>query len=249
MPKLRPYILTIAGFDPSGGAGILADIKTFEQCKTLGLAVNTAQTLQTEDCFMSAEPIANESIEKAVFTLLDRYPIKGIKIGWISDWNFLLELVQKIRIKAPKMVILWDPIAKATASPTAESKDWDTASKVLKEIDLLTPNYDELMAWVGASGDLEAWKKQLPPQVWVLQKGGHHPTQKGRDFLYQNQGKNYALKAWEDYQEKHGTGCILSAALLAYWIQDYPPHKAALKAKQYLKKAVFSNATKLSYHQ
>ena len=53
MEAVRPIVLSIAGFDPCGGAGILADIKTFEQHKVFGLAVNTAQTLQTEDLFIS----------------------------------------------------------------------------------------------------------------------------------------------------------------------------------------------------
>ena len=83
MPKVRPYCLTIAGFDPSGGAGILADCKTFEQNKTQGLAVITANTLQTEDSFKRVDWMTDEIILEQLNLLLDRYKIRFIKIGLI----------------------------------------------------------------------------------------------------------------------------------------------------------------------
>lgn len=247
MQKLRPYVLTIAGFDPSGGAGILADVKTFEQCKTLGLAVNTAQTLQTEDRFFESDPMHTEAIEKATFTLLERYPVKGIKIGWMADWDFLITLVIKIKQQYPKVKILWDPIAKASSAEQNQNAQWEKANELLPYLDIITPNYDELLAW--SKGDIEAWQKALPTSLWVLQKGGHDPEYPGRDLLYQNEGSRFQFKAWKKYQDKHGTGCILSAALLAYWIHQYPPKKAYLKAKKYLENAIWSNPTLLAYHQ
>ena len=93
MPKVRPYCLTIAGFDPSGGAGVLADIKTFEQNKVQGLAVITANTIQTEDSFEKINWIEESMVVDQLMTLLNRYEIKFVKIGLIQSGEFLEKII------------------------------------------------------------------------------------------------------------------------------------------------------------
>ena len=73
MSKKNNYILTIAGFDPSGGAGILADVKTFEQNKCIGMAVQTANTIQTEDEFLSVNWVNEDIVIKQLEKLLIKY--------------------------------------------------------------------------------------------------------------------------------------------------------------------------------
>ena len=80
MPYNRPIVLSIAGFDPCGGAGVLADIKTFEQHQCLGMAVNTSITNQVEDKFISVNWFSTEEIIKHIKTLTHKYKIYFQKI-------------------------------------------------------------------------------------------------------------------------------------------------------------------------
>ena len=81
MQPLRNYALTIAGFDPSNGAGLTADIKTFEQHKIYGLSVCTAITLQTEDHFYEIRWEKIEDVIKSLKILLEKYPVSVVKTG------------------------------------------------------------------------------------------------------------------------------------------------------------------------
>ncbi|MFX5756263.1 bifunctional hydroxymethylpyrimidine kinase/phosphomethylpyrimidine kinase, partial [Acinetobacter baumannii] len=76
----RPIVMSIAGHDPCGGAGLFADIKAFEQNKVYGLGVTTAQTLQTENHFISIRWESEENILKAIEQMLSHYNIKAVKI-------------------------------------------------------------------------------------------------------------------------------------------------------------------------
>ena len=91
--KERAYILSIAGFDPSGGAGSLADIKTFEQHKLQGLSVVTANTIQTENEFISVNWIEVDVVFQQLDILLDRYKIRYAKIGLIKDASTLKKIL------------------------------------------------------------------------------------------------------------------------------------------------------------
>ena len=115
MPKVRPYCLTIAGFDPSGGAGVLADIKTFEQNKVQGLAVITANTIQTEDSFEKINWIEESMVVDQLMTLLNRYEIKFVKIGLIQSGEFLEKIISLLIEKQPNVTFVWDPILRATS--------------------------------------------------------------------------------------------------------------------------------------
>src|SRR5665648_372914 len=89
MEANRPIVMSIAGFDPCGGAGILADIKTFEQHNVYGLAINTAQTVQTENDFISIRWETEDHILKALETMLTHYNVKAVKIGIVEKISTL----------------------------------------------------------------------------------------------------------------------------------------------------------------
>src|SRR5690606_34283761 len=116
--KKRPYILSVAGFDPSGGAGVLADIKTFEAYKTIGLGVSTALTYQTEDSFLGVDWHTEKQLEMQLETLLKRYPVEIAKIGLVESLNSLDHILDILQNYRPGMKIIWDPILKASAEFT-----------------------------------------------------------------------------------------------------------------------------------
>ena len=80
MQQLKPFVLTVAGFDPCSGAGLSADLKTFEQIGVYGLAVCTGLTLQTESKFYSVEWRKLEDVSHEIMILFDNYNVKSVKI-------------------------------------------------------------------------------------------------------------------------------------------------------------------------
>ena len=144
MQENCPIVLSIAGFDPCGGAGVLADVKTFEQLKTQGMAIITANTIQTEDRFIEMEWQDIQKVQKGIETLMNRYAIQVIKIGIVKDFTFLKSIVDTIKANNSKAFINWDPVIKSSSSFTFfKEDDVKELPVVLPDIDLLTPNYDE----------------------------------------------------------------------------------------------------------
>ena len=140
MQKLK-YILTIAGHDPSAGAGISSDIKTFEAHNLYGLSVCTAVTVQNDidfkDCIWTDTHVILSQIE----TLFERFEISVVKIGIIKSWATLLLILEKIHVLNPNIKIVLDPIIKATAGfdfhTTENQVLLDT---IWKKCYLITPN-------------------------------------------------------------------------------------------------------------
>jgi hydroxymethylpyrimidine/phosphomethylpyrimidine kinase len=95
--------MSIAGFDPSGGAGVLADIKTFEQLKVQGLAVCTAMTLQTESEFYTLQWQPIDEILSATDVLMKKYKVEAVKIGVVKDAKFLAQIVEKLKSINPEV--------------------------------------------------------------------------------------------------------------------------------------------------
>src|SRR5512141_346887 len=93
MQALRNYALSIAGFDPSSGAGLLADIKTFEQHKVYGLGISSAQTLQTENEFFAIRWEQEKDVLQSIDTMLSFYDIKAVKIGIVENIGVLQKIV------------------------------------------------------------------------------------------------------------------------------------------------------------
>lgn len=243
MSGKRPYCLTIAGFDPSGGAGIVADCKTFEQLRVQGLSVLTANTIQTEDAFVSANWIPQETILAQLELLLERYPVRHIKIGLIENAEVLLAILDLLHARIERPFILWDPILAATAASGNDSLPQQRFSEklpeILQRISFMTPNIPEYETLFGTD--------QPPGQVQLYLKGGH-AEQPGTDLLFA-EGKRYPFRAHvKTALSKHGTGCILSAAILAHSSRRFPLVRTCLLSKRYVERALVSNATLLAYH-
>jgi hydroxymethylpyrimidine/phosphomethylpyrimidine kinase len=81
MSPNRPFVVSIAGFDPTAGAGVLTDIKTFEQHRVYGFAITTANTIQTENQFLAIQWTEIAFVLRSIEELLKNYPIKAVKIG------------------------------------------------------------------------------------------------------------------------------------------------------------------------
>lgn len=243
----RPNILTIAGFDPSGGAGVLADVKTFEAHKCTGFAVQTANTIQTEDEFLRVNWIDQAVVIDQLKTICERYSIQGVKIGLVPSFAFLLEAIPIVRSANENVKIIWDPILSASAGFNFKH-DLSALISVLSLVDWLTPNWNEIKQLSGKEDGLEG-AKVLGDFTRIYLKGGHNEKSQGKDYLfYQDSVKSFNPKAGK-YYEKHGSGCVFSAALISNLMRGYPTQKAVLRSKRYIEHFLKSDSSKLGKHK
>ncbi|MDR6406243.1 MULTISPECIES: hydroxymethylpyrimidine/phosphomethylpyrimidine kinase [Chryseobacterium] len=238
--------MSIAGYDPSGGAGLLADIKTMEQLKVQGLGVCTAMTLQTESQCLSLSWQPLDEILNSIDVLMKNYSIHVVKIGVVKDAEFLTEIVKTIKSINPEAKIIWDPVLKSTSEFCFF--DLNTISRlenILKQIDLMTPNYNEYKILEGNN-----LFKDLNNSCSVLIKGGHREDKLGIDILLEN-GKEITIHPNGEtsvFYPKHGSGCVLSSAIASHLALGENLENACRNGKLYIEKFLTSNSTLLGFH-
>jgi hydroxymethylpyrimidine/phosphomethylpyrimidine kinase len=246
MGKERVKVLSIAGFDPSGGAGVIADCKTFEQIKVQGMAVVTANTIQSEDQFFAVNWVEQNVLLAQLRFLLERYSFEWVKIGLIENVAVFEKVLDLLLVYQPRIKIVWDPILRASSGGSWNENRFASIEKCLDRIFAITPNLPE---FEHLFGNTSVQSICINHKIWVLIKGGHS-IDKGKDQLITPEGKRFVINPKIiGNDEKHGTGCILSSAWLAYMARKYPTLKAFQRAKFYLEKRLISNPSKLAYHK
>lgn len=249
MPTNRPFVLTIAGFDPSGGAGVLADIKTFEQHRVYGLAINTANTIQTEKEFVSIEWTAIEIVIQSIETLFKTYSIQAVKIGIVPSLEYLKTIVCSIKYISPTTKIVWDTVLKSTTDFNfLEIKNQQDLEFILEHIELITPNYNEALQLGHEASNIEKCVNKLSLHCSVLLKGGHNPEQRGTDYLYSKDRFFKLVPTVDQIFEKHGSGCVLSAAIVANIALEQDLLDACKNAKFYTENYLLSHPSLLGHH-
>lgn len=242
----RPYVMCISGFDPSGGAGILSDIKTLEMHRVQGLGVCTALTFQNENTFSGMEWVDKAAILKQLDSLLTLYRPKAVKIGIVENWELLDQITDKLTAIAPEVPIVWDPILKASAGFEFHvSSDNKRFYALLEKINLLTPNLPESEILFGTTNPEEIALKAGCP---VLLKGGHSDEQFATDILIEKDNIIRFQHQRKTGFTKHGTGCILSSAIAASLANGFPLSQACKKGKEYIQGILTSNTNRLAYH-
>ena len=249
MPTDRPFVLSIAGFDPSGGAGVLADIKTFEQHQVYGLAIITGNTLQTEHSFQSIQWTELSFILESITVLFQNYAIKAVKIGIVPSLDYLKTVVETIRKLSKEVKIIWDTVLKSTSafeftSIENQSLLWD----ILKKVEVITPNYEEINRLYPVLEAPERLAMALSKYCAVLLKGGHRFSQKGFDYLYRDGKETLLAPQVGEVTPKHGSGCVLSSSITAHIALGKDLQTACLQAKRYIETYLQSNSTLLGYH-
>lgn len=241
----RPCVLTIAGHDPSAGAGLTADLKAFEQLKTYGLSVCTALTVQTDRVFTSVEWVNRELIFTQTKLLIDHFEVEVVKIGLIEDWTVLDELLPLLKGKK----IILDPILSASAGfDFHQFSDQEQLFQLLSKLTLLTPNRHEILQLLPIKS-AEIAAQQLSQHCSILLKGGHNETAKGRDELWKD-GRQVAVFEAQQIATsgKHGSGCVLSASIAAALAKGENLEAACRLGKIYTERFLTSNDELLGYH-
>jgi hydroxymethylpyrimidine/phosphomethylpyrimidine kinase len=250
MSPVRKYVLSIAGFDPSGGAGVLADIKTFESNKVYGLGVISANTFQNDEEFKKVDWIPVDKIIEQIDVLKKRFDFEYIKIGLIESLEVLNTIILHLTSHISHPKIIWDPILKASAGFEFHKEvDKTLLEKICKELYLITPNVPEALQ-LGIHAEATENAKHLSQFCNVFLKGGHAEKKVGYDALFINEGKQFSFRPKiENIFPKHGSGCVLSSAITANLAKGEDLHRACLKAKQYTERVLSSNKTLLGYHK
>ncbi|CAM4105434.1 hydroxymethylpyrimidine/phosphomethylpyrimidine kinase [Flavobacterium antarcticum] len=248
MNKLN-YILTIAGHDPSGGAGLTSDIKTFEAHGLYGLSVCTAVTVQNDIAFKHCEWISLEVILAQINSLFERFQIEVVKIGIVESWQSLSVITNHLRQLNPELKIVLDPVLNASAGfDFHNDESLDFLDKVLADCYLITPNYQEIQA-LYPDKLVEETLEYISNKTNIYLKGGHRTDKKGWDFLYYNKIIQLNIPPLaEAVNEKHGSGCVLSSSLASAIALGHSIEGAAFHAKKYTEAFLNSHPSLLGIH-
>lgn len=239
--------MSIAGYDPSAGAGVTADIKTFEQHGVYGFGVVTGLTWQNDTSFMRVEWQTVQNIIDQVALLLARFPITWIKIGLVGDITVLHEVIGYLYRAIPQPKIILDPVLKASAGFTFHDTAPEEFKTLMPKLFCITPNMPEAEQLFGKENLSSKLAESCDP-CGIYLKGGHAASNIVTDtLLYKGIIKTFRNPRLP-FGEKHGSGCVLSAALTAQLANGHDITTAAALANAYTNRFLNSNSTRLGYH-
>lgn len=239
-----PVALTVAGSDPSGGAGIQADLKTFSALGVYGCAVLTALTAQSTRGVTGVHPVPPEFVTEQLRTLLDDVVVDSVKVGMLGT-AAVADAVAGVLAEVPAAVVV-DPVMVATSGDRLLDDDAVAAIRRLIPLaHLLTPNVPEAAVLLdGPRADdvdsmlVQAHALRAAGAQRVLLKGGHLPGADAVDVLVGPEGEQVLTAPWVDTVNTHGTGCTLSSAVAALRPQHESWPDAVRAAKSWLHGAI-----------
>ena len=220
---MTPVALTVAGSDPSGGAGIQADIKTFSALGAYGTAVLTALTAQSTRGVTGVHPVPAAFVAEQIGTLLADVTVHATKTGMLGTADVVHAVAAALAGRAAGPVVV-DPVMVATSGDRLVDDDAIIAVReaLLPVADLVTPNVPEAAALLDVAPARRA--DELPDQARallelgpraVLLKGGHLGGPESVDVLATPDGVLTSVRPRLATRATHGTGCALSSAVAA----------------------------------
>ena len=237
--------LSIAGFDPSSGAGITADLLTFQAHRLFGTSAITAITVQSSRGVLASHPVAPDILRATLECLQADLPAAGIKIGMLATSSHVLvvsEFLRSLRASGSRIPVVLDPVIRSSSGhPLLDAEGIALLrQQLLPEVSWVTPNAQELAillersaiapeALPGAARSLQSLGRELNMVV----TGGdlHRPD----DLLVPASGDPLWLPGVRiETTSTHGTGCAFSSALLSALILGGAPAEAARSAKAYV---------------
>ncbi len=245
--KRYPVILSIAGSDSSGGAGIQADIKAISALGAYAATAITAITVQNTLGVRAIHAVPPEIVKGQIEAVMEDISPDAIKIGMINDIAIARVIAETIRKYRPRHVV-FDPVMVSTSgSKLIEERAIEILTRELMPLtDLITPNLDEAEVLTGCRIDTPEKMKEAGRELLqfgskaVLVKGGHLKGEKMYDVL-QEAGTEQPVVFVEEYIESnnvHGTGCTLSSAIATFLALGYKMPEAVKQAKMYITSAI-----------
>jgi hydroxymethylpyrimidine/phosphomethylpyrimidine kinase len=231
-----PLVMVFAGLDPSGAAGIQADIEAIASMGAQAAPLVTALTVQDTVQFLRMQPVDPAFLRQQARQILNDMPIAGFKIGLIGS-AAIAEVIQEVLEEYPHLPAVLDPVlASGSGMPTADDATLDAIQGLLPQVSLSTPNSLELRRLAGQpSGTLASAALSLIERgcKHVLVTGTHEATDPVENALYGPEGLMHT-GAWERLPgEYHGSGCTLAAACAALLARGVPILDAVAEAQAY----------------
>ena len=237
--------LTIAGSDSSGGAGIQADIKTFQANGVFGMSAITAITVQNTKGVTAVQNINPEIVAGQIDVLFDDIEINAVKIGMLSSLEIIQAVYSSLKDKKLTKLVL-DPVMISKSGFQLIEEDAVSAmkQKLIPISGLITPNTHEASKLTGIEIKNTDDMKKAAEKLFelgclnVLVKGGHLNGTECNDILFN--GKEFSLYSSPRYLTKntHGTGCTLSSAIAANLAKDFSMEDSIEMAKSYISGAI-----------
>ena len=249
-------VLTIAGFDPSSGAGVTADLAVFAAHGLFGTSCITSLTVQSTRGVRSTHPVDPNIIRNTLEALAEDLPPAGIKIGMLSNADAVTQVVDflvGVRRRSQSVPVVLDPVLySSSGKELLEPSGVDLLrSQLLPLVNWVTPNLEELAILTGLSvksqADISNAASALQSlatngreqKINVLATAGHRNPPD--DLLSSAEGMSVWIPGRHiASMSTHGTGCALSSALLSRLVLGDQPYAAALAAKQYVAEAIRS---------
>jgi hydroxymethylpyrimidine/phosphomethylpyrimidine kinase len=240
-------VLTIAGSDSGGGAGIQADLKTFAALGCYGMSAITALTAQNTQSVSAIHPVPPEFAAAQIAAVLADIGADAVKIGMLYSAELIRVVADQLKRFTPGWIVL-DPVMVAQSGDRLLQDE--AVGAVIEDLmplaDVVTPNLPEAEVLLGrplrGRGDLPAAARELARHGSrsVLVKGGHLDSGESTDLLYLAAEQRLIEVAGRriDSRNTHGTGCTLSAAIAAHLARGCGIEEAVRRAKEYIQRAI-----------
>ena len=243
---MQGRVLIIAGSDPSGGAGIQADIKTVTALGGYAATAITALTVQNTAGVRAVHPVGADIIKAQIDVVLDDIGADAVKIGMLGAVEGVALVADALTPIAGDIPIILDPVLVATSGDALAGDDVAAAilDRLVPIAAIVTPNIDEAAALTGASvknkADMIAAGEALRAAGAdaALVKGGHLPGDKVADVLMSEEGPLWFENRRIDTTSTHGTGCTLASAIAAGLAQGLSHADAVAAAIRYVHVAI-----------
>ena len=248
----RPCVLTVAGSDSGGGAGIQADLKTFEAIGVHGTSAITCVTAQNPLEVRDVQPISAKSVEAQIRAVVEVLAPQVVKTGML----YSAEIIQCVNLALDRdLRLIVDPVMISTSGAMLLQPSAVAALKeLMRRAYLVTPNVDEAEHLLGGKlsepEDLRAAARQLHEEYGcaALLKGGHlENLQVAVDVLFDGENEWLLEAPYVRGVSTHGTGCTYSAAIAAYCALGEALPRAVARAKEFISNAI-ARSTKTNGH-
>ncbi|SFL49885.1 bifunctional hydroxymethylpyrimidine kinase/phosphomethylpyrimidine kinase [Salibacterium qingdaonense] len=239
-----PSVLSIAGTDPSGGAGIHADLKTFQECRAYGMAVVTSVVAQNTEGVRNVWHLPIEALEEQITAVLEDIEPQAVKTGMVATPAMIEKTAELLEGRNIPLVI--DPVMVATSG---DSLMEDEATSMMKTklfplAEVVTPNMAEAELLTGMNihtrEDAEKAAQMIVEDMGVtaaVVKGGHAKGD-AEDIIYYNGAVDVVSAPRTSTKHTHGTGCTFSAAIAAHLSRGEEVKEAVKKSKDFITYAI-----------
>jgi hydroxymethylpyrimidine kinase/phosphomethylpyrimidine kinase len=229
---MRPVVLCFSGLDPSGGAGLQADIEAIASCGAHAAVVATALTIQDSQQVYGFELVSPDLMQQQAMKVLADLPVAVIKLGMLGSAQ-AVRAIFTVLSAYPHIPVVMDPVLAANSGgDLADASLRESILSVLPQITVLTPNSVEARRLSGCDNlDDAVVKLAQAPYLWL--KGGHEPGNEITNTLFKRGRHEHQSVQTRLAGEYHGSGCTLASALAAFIALGHDLTTACQLAEKY----------------